>query len=155
APGLRTIVVRAAAGAALPPDTLTWDGFLAAAAGGRRVKPADDVHVIQYTSGTTGQPKGAMLAGADLLRVATAHAADWGIAPGEAIFIPGPFSHIMSLALGVLMPVVAGVTCLTLPAFVPAEALRLIARERAVAMAGAASMYVLLADCPELGANDL
>src|SRR5262249_41189701 len=120
----------------------------------RSVEPLG-THAIQFTSGTTGYPKGAMLTHEGLLRVATSHAATWKLAPGEAIFIPNPFSHIMGVVMAVLMPLVAGATLVTSPAFEPGETLSLVARHRCVAMAGTPSHYLTLANCPELAAHDL
>src|SRR5262249_4678749 len=70
-PALKTVIVR---GAGAPADD---------AGIGAWPPDADDVHMIQYTSGTTGHPKGAVLGQRDLLRVAFSHAASWSAAPGE------------------------------------------------------------------------
>jgi fatty-acyl-CoA synthase len=115
----------------------------------------DDTHTIQYTSGTTGYPKGAMLTHEGLLRVASSHAASWRLEPGDAIFIPNPFSHIMGVVMAVLMPVLAGATLVTTASFDASEALSLVARHRCVAMAGTPSHYLALADSPDLARHDV
>jgi len=111
--------------------------------------------VIQYTAGTTGRPRGAVLTAEGLLTVAAGHATSWRLKPGDAIFVPNPASHIMGLVLGCLMPVVARATAITTARFDPGAALRQIARYRPVAMAGAPTHYHMLADHPALIGTDM
>jgi fatty-acyl-CoA synthase len=61
----------------------------------------------------------------------------------------------MGFVIAVVMPVVAGATLVTTPAFQPVETLSLVARHRCVAMSGTPSHYVALADCPELARHDV
>ncbi len=164
-PALETVVVRRrpAATAALPDGAREWGVFLA---GGSGAPPADgsaraagiepgDLHLIQYTAGTTGVPRGAMLSHAGLLMVASSHAASWGLRPGDAIFIPNPLSHIMGAVMAVIMPVIAGATMVTAPTFAAAEAMTLIARHRCVAMAGTPTHYLALSAAAELEHHDI
>ncbi|HET7338093.1 MAG TPA: AMP-binding protein [Candidatus Dormibacteraeota bacterium] len=109
-----------------------------------------DVRVVQYTAGTTGRPKGAMLTGEGLLTVARGHAKSWRLNPGDVVFIPNPMTHIMGLVLGVLMPAVSGATVLTMERFEPGAALELIERHRPVAMAGTPTHYHMLIEHPDL-----
>lgn len=114
-----------------------------------------DVRVIQYTAGTTGRPKGALLTGEGLLTVARGHAASWRLQPGDAVFIPNPMTHIMGLVLGVLMPAVSHATVVTMERFEPGVALQLIERHRPVAMAGTPTHYHMLIEHPELASRDV
>jgi fatty-acyl-CoA synthase len=114
-----------------------------------------DIRVVQYTAGTTGHPKGALLTADGLLTVARGHAASWKLAPGDAIFVPNPTSHIMGLVLGCLMPAVAHATVVTMHRFEPGLALELIERHRPVAMAGTPTHYQMLADHPDLARRDI
>ena len=113
------------------------------------------VRVVQYTAGTTGRPKGALLTGEGLLTVARGHARSWRLAPGDIVFIPNPMSHIMGLVLGVLMPAVGHATVLTMERFEPGAALELIERHRPVAMAGAPAHYHMLVEHPDLATRDV
>ncbi len=157
---LSNVVVRRTSAEGLPARAVDWTSFVdegrarAALERARSVDPTD-THAIQYTSGTTGYPKGAMLSHEGLLRVARSHAASWKLEPGEAIFIPNPFSHIMGVVMAVLMPVVAGATLVTTAAFQPGETLSLVSGHRCVAMAGTPSHYLALANFPELDRYDL
>ena len=114
-----------------------------------------NVRVVQYTAGTTGRPKGALLTGEGLLTVARGHSASWRLAPGDVVFIPNPMTHIMGLVLGVLMPAVSSATVLTMDRFEPGAALELIERHRPVAMAGAPTHYHMLVKHPDLASRDV
>ena len=114
-----------------------------------------DARVVQYTAGTTGRPRGAVLTTAGLLTVAAGHAASWKLTPGDAVFVPNPTSHIMGLVLGCLMPVVARATVITTERFEPRAALELIERYRPVAMAGAPTHFQMLAEHPHLNRLDI
>jgi oxygen-independent coproporphyrinogen-3 oxidase len=146
----------------LPMPVVEWEEFVSASSlGGRPEKDqkltVEDrrISLLQYTSGTTGRPKGACLTESGLLQAARTHADIWRIAPGEAVLVPNPFSHILGLMYGVLMPAVARATSLTLPVFDPEQTLRLAATGRAVAMTGAPTHFQMLAECPALEEADL
>lgn len=162
-PALQTVIVRrSSATAELPDGMREWAAFVATTDGAHPVDRSsrasavepDDLHLIQYTSGTTGAPRGAMLSHAGLLRVASSHVGSWRLRPGEAIFIPNPLSHIMGAVLAVIMPVVAGATAVTAPTFAAAEALALIASHRCVAMAGTPTHYLALAAAADRERHD-
>jgi acyl-CoA synthetase (AMP-forming)/AMP-acid ligase II len=114
-----------------------------------------DVRVVQYTAGTTGRPKGALLTGEGLLTVARGHAESWRLQAGDVVFIPNPMTHIMGLVLGVLMPAISHATVLTMQRFEPGAALALIERYRPVAMAGTPTHYHMLIEHPDLLARDV
>lgn len=114
-----------------------------------------DVRVVQYTAGTTGHPKGALLTGDGLLTVAGGHARSWRLTAGDVIFVPNPASHIMGLVMGCLMPAVARATVITMARFDPGLALQLIEKHRPLAMAGTPTHYQMLADHPDLGRFDI
>jgi acyl-CoA synthetase (AMP-forming)/AMP-acid ligase II len=115
----------------------------------------DDVRVVQYTAGTTGRPKGALLTGEGLLTVARGHATSWRLEPGDVVFVPNPMTHIMGLVLGVLMPAISRATVLTMERFEPGAALELIERHRPVAMAGTPTHYHMLMEHPDLASRDV
>jgi acyl-CoA synthetase (AMP-forming)/AMP-acid ligase II len=104
------------------------------------------VHVIQFTSGSTGEPKGAMLTHQGLISAARHHAEAWRLEAGESVFIPNPFSHILGLMYGVLTPVVAQVAVLTMPKFDLSQALELLGSGEAVAMTGAPAHLQMLTE---------
>ncbi len=111
--------------------------------------------VVQYTAGTTGRPKGAVLTESGLLTVARGHARSWGLQPGDVVFIPNPMSHVMGLVLGCLMPAVSRATVLTMERFEPGAALELIERHRPVAMSGTPTHFLMLAEHPDLAKREV
>src|SRR5262249_24078920 len=101
-PELHTVIVRLTTSTPdqLPPPAIDWQeaimrgaqvpvGTVDATAAA--VTPTD-VHVLQYTSGTTGFPKGAMLTHDGLIHSATHHSATWSLHPADAILVPNPMS---------------------------------------------------------------
>jgi acyl-CoA synthetase (AMP-forming)/AMP-acid ligase II len=109
----------------------------------------ESVHIVQFTSGSTGEPKGAMLTHQGLISAARHHAEAWRLEPGESVFIPNPFSHILGLMYGVLTPVVAQATVLTMPKFDLLQALEILVKGEAVAMTGVPTHLQLLTESVE------
>lgn len=109
-------------------------------------QPDEAVHLVQFTSGSTGEPKGAMLTHRGLIGTARHQAEAWGLAPAEAAFVPNPFCHILGLMYGVLMPTTARTTALTLPRFDLDQTLELLIKAKPVAMAGAPAHFQALAE---------
>lgn len=153
---LRVVVMR---GAARGDRTVAWDGFLDSGRGTPQVtaepRQPDHIHLIQYTSGTTGAPKGAMLAHRGLVQAARSHAQAWDLARGEAIFVPNPFSHILGFVYGCLVPAAAGAASVTMEKFDVEPALELLTASAAVAMTGAPTHLQMLVEHEELSRFDL
>ena len=146
---LRLVVVRGAGAPLGARGALDWEGFVETGQGVETTEVAcgpEDIHLIQYTSGTTGEPKGAMLAHRGLVQAARDHAAAWSLAPGDAVFVPNPFSHILGFMYGCLVPAAAGAPSATLAVFAVEPALDLLASSRARAMTGAPTHLTMLVE---------
>jgi len=89
------------------PDALDRDGMAAAVAGPAAIA-GDDLAVLQFTSGSTGHPKGCALTQHAMLTNATAIAERMDIRAGDTAVSWLPTFHDMGLMTGVLAPVVAG-----------------------------------------------
>lgn len=158
-PSLRLAAVRRRSRRPLPAGATSWRRLMAAAGTARSAEVErrsaavgpDDVHLIQFTSGSTGRPRGAQLRHAGLVRSALHHAAAWRL-DGAAVVIPNPFSHILGLTYGALVPSAAAGAVVTLSRFAPRPILDLIARHRPAAISGAPSHYRMLVDA--LGPHD-
>jgi fatty-acyl-CoA synthase len=107
------------------------------------VTPSDTL-LIQFTSGTTAYPKGAMLTHDNMLRDAWAAGTRIGIRPEDRYFNCRPFFHVAGSTLSALMALVAGATLVTLPTFEAGAALELLERERCTLISGNDTIFQML-----------
>jgi fatty-acyl-CoA synthase len=115
------------------------------------VKP-DDLLLIQFTSGTTAYPKGAMLTHDNMLRDAWAAGTRVGIRAEDRYFNCRPFFHVAGSTLSALMALVSGACLVTLPTFEAGAALALMERERCTLLSGNDTLMQMLmghADFPK------
>jgi malonyl-CoA/methylmalonyl-CoA synthetase len=78
---------------------------------------AADPALLVYTSGTTGQPKGALLSHGNLLSSATAVGCAWRWEPGERLLLALPLFHVHGLGVGVIGSLCAGGAIVLRPRF--------------------------------------
>jgi long-chain acyl-CoA synthetase len=116
----------------------------------------DDLSVILYTSGTTGQPKGAELTHANLrsnARTGGKELVESG--PDDVIMGCLPLFHVFGLTCGLNASVLAG-SCLTLiPRFDGAKALSVIQRDRVTIFEGVPTMFSAMLHAPDCGTYDV
>ncbi len=111
----------------------------------------DDVALIQYTGGTTGVPRGAMLThGALSANARQVHAIDPEPGKGDRIVGVLPFFHVFANTCVLNRTVVAGGLIAMLPRFDAGATLATIARVRATALPGVPTMYQALLDHPDM-----
>jgi len=111
---------------------------------------------IQFTSGTTGAPKGATLSHRNLLHNAVSTAAGMQLSPEDRLCIPVPLYHCFGMVLGVLVCLTSG-AAMVFPgqAFDPAVVLRTVAEERCTALHGVPTMFLSMLDHPDFASFDL
>ena len=109
------------------------------------VRP-DDIAQIQYTSGTTGFPKGALLRHHGLVQNARDVMARCGLGAGDTYLQIMPLFHTTGCAINVLGAIGAGGTMLMPPVFEPAMVVKVIERERPDFMLAVPTMLVGLLD---------
>ena len=134
-----------------------WDDFLASADSGAAlpdVRP-DDLVQIQYTSGTTGAPKGAELHHRGLTNNARFCFERLGIAPGEVYVNPMPLFHTAGCGLGVLGAVQSQAVHVPVLAFDPAVVLDILESERSNVLIGVPTMLLTLLEHPDVAGRDL
>jgi fatty-acyl-CoA synthase len=107
-----------------------------------------DIFILQFTSGTTGKPKGAILEHRQLINTAYKHLENWQLMPGESLLIPNPYSHIMGLVFGCLLPLVSAASTICLETFDVKKTLWLLEKYDVVGMAGTPTMYNMLLNDP-------
>jgi len=116
----------------------------------------DDVINVQYTSGTTGFPKGAMLTHQGLLNNGYWVGARMRFTHNDLLCIPVPFYHCFGMVLGNLTCVTHGATMvLPAPSFSPLATLQAIAREKCTAVHGVPSMFIAELEHPKFREFDL
>jgi len=118
---------------------------------------ADDIALLQYTGGTTGVPKGAMLTHRNLVANAI-QCLRWmqGLRDGEEVFLGVlPFFHIYGMTTCQNLATMLGGTIILLPRFQVDEALKAIVAHRVTVFPGIPAMYMALANHPRVGDCDL
>jgi long-chain acyl-CoA synthetase len=107
----------------------------------------DDLAVILYTSGTTGQPKGAMLTHHNLdSNARTTVQALIRTTPDDVIMGCLPLFHVFGLTCGLNAAVVSGASLALIPRFDPAAVLKIIEEQRVTIFEGVPTMYGALLD---------
>jgi fatty-acyl-CoA synthase len=135
-----------------------WDNFLRTAPPADVTLPdvqADDIAQIQYTSGTTGFPKGAELHHRGLTNNARFYGRRIGLRPGEVYVNPMPMFHTSGCAMGVLSCVQSRAVHIPVLAFDPALMLELCETERSAVFAGVPTMMIAMLEHPDLDTRDL
>jgi acyl-CoA synthetase len=118
---------------------LTFESLLAGRSNARfeRVASApEDPCIIAYTSGTTAGAKGVVLDSCALVAETDQMRNTWGLASGDAAFMPAPLAHLTGVALGITVPLSAGATAVLMDVWEPELAVPLIEREHCCLSAG-------------------
>jgi long-chain acyl-CoA synthetase len=116
----------------------------------------DDTAVILYTSGTTGQPKGAELTHANLARNVEVTATDLlRLSADDVIFGGLPLFHSFGQTVTLNTAVATGACLTLLPRFDPEQALQILAGHHATIFAGVPTMYGALLRHPDRESYDV
>ncbi|HEV7930842.1 MAG TPA: AMP-binding protein [Actinomadura sp.] len=116
----------------------------------------DDPINIQYTSGTTGFPKGATLSHHNILNNGYFVGELCGYTEHERICVPVPFYHCFGMVMGNLAATSHG-ACVVIPApgFDPGATLEAVAAERCTSLYGVPTMFIAMLNEPSFGTRDL
>jgi long-chain acyl-CoA synthetase len=117
-----------------------------------------DVAVLQYTGGTTGTPKGAMLTHANLsVNVQQCHAwfGDLALKGEERFFCCIPFFHVLAMTGLMNFAIRIGAQMIMVPRFELKQALKLFDETKPTIMAGVPTLFNALAKAPDIKKHDL
>ncbi|MDF2385947.1 AMP-binding protein [Nostoc ellipsosporum NOK] len=125
------------------------------AAIGPELRAIDAIN-IQFTSGTTGQPKGATLSHRNILNNGYFVGLAQRLQPGDRVCIPVPLYHCFGMVMGNLAALTHGAT-MVYPAagFDPGATLAAIERERCTALYGVPTMFIAVLAHPEFERFDI
>ena len=111
---------------------------------------------IQYTSGTTGFPKGATLSHHNILNNGYMVGESLGLTASDRLVIPVPLYHCFGMVMGNLGCVTHGTTMIyPAEAFDPGLTLQAVAQERATGLYGVPTMFIAMLDHPQRASFDL
>jgi fatty-acyl-CoA synthase len=141
-------------------DSPGWERLLAAGDDEAIELPGDlqfdDPINIQYTSGTTGFPKGATLTHHNILNNGFFVGEACGYTPEDRICIPVPFYHCFGMVMGNLGATTHG-ACMVVPApaFEPGATLEAVQEERCTSLYGVPTMFIAELELPDFEDYDL
>ena len=116
----------------------------------------DDAINIQFTSGTTGNPKGATLTHVNILNNGYEAGKGMALTPEDKLCIPVPLYHCFGMVLGVLAAVSHGATMVFPgPVYDPLSTLAAVQEEKCTALHGVPTMFVTELDHPEFNNFDV
>ena len=127
-----------------------YEALLAGATGDPVDEPVglDEICMIQYTSGTSGHPKGVMLSHANIAWNCYNLLLDIDVASDEVTLVSAPMFHTAALNQTFLPTFLKGGTAVLMPAFDPQRALDLIRQHRVTWMFGVPAMFQAIAQAP-------
>ena len=148
----RVVLIGSAEWDALP----VRDGAASLLAGQQAQLSPDDPINIQYTSGTTGFPKGATLSHHNILNNGYFVGELCGYTETDRVCVPVPLYHCFGMVMGNLAATTHG-ACLVYPApsFAPAATLSAVAQERCTSLYGVPTMFIAMLADNGFAAHDL
>jgi long-chain acyl-CoA synthetase len=121
------------------------------------IDPLNDVAVLQYTGGTTGTPKGAMLTHANVSTNCHQGAA-WAthlVVGNERVLAALPFFHVFAMTAVMNFAIAYGAEIVIMPRFVLDDAMKLIDKTKPTVMPGVPTMFIAMLNHPKLASFDL
>lgn len=116
----------------------------------------DDAVNIQFTSGTTGTPKGATLSHRNILNNGFFVGNAIRLVAGDRLCLPVPLYHCFGMVMGNLACLAHGVTMVyPSPSFDPLATLRAVQAERCSALYGVPTMFIAMLQHPDFSTFDL
>jgi fatty-acyl-CoA synthase len=115
----------------------------------------DNVINMQYTSGTTGFPKGAMLTHRNIVNNGYWVAEQQRLGPADRVCTPVPLFHCFGCVIAVLGAFTHGATLVLVPQFEPSLVLETVTTERCTVLYGVPTMFIAMLEHPKHNRFDL
>jgi len=159
-PSLRRLIF---VGRGVPPGFMPYEALRAGASGvphsvldaRSAAVSVDDVINMQYTSGTTGFPKGVMLSSRNIVNNGEALGAGIGLTAADRLCLCVPLFHCFGCVIGVLGAYTHGACLCPIEVFDPKRVLETVHRERCTALYGVPTMFLAELEHPEFEKFDL
>ena len=159
-PSLRRLIF---VGRGVPPGFMPYEALRAGASGvphsvldaRSAAVGVDDVINMQYTSGTTGFPKGVMLSSRNIVNNGEALGAGIGLTAADRLCLCVPLFHCFGCVIGVLGAYTHGACLCPIEVFDPKRVLETVHRERCTALYGVPTMFLAELEHPEFEKFDL
>jgi len=135
----------------------SWDEFLARATDEVTLPnvTGDDLFGVLFTSGTTGNPKGAMLTHSATVRAYDAWSTVVGLRAGDRYLVVNPFFHSFGLNAGIVAALVKGATIIPHAVFDVDAVMKRAAEEQVSMLPGPPTIYQSMLDHPRIGEYDM
>ncbi len=119
------------------------------------INSAEDIFAILYTSGTTGQSKGAMLTHKNFVHTATVSVEQLLCTEEDVFLIAVPAFHVFGMVPGILSAIVCGGKIVFMDQYKAGDALQLIEQEKISVHHGVPTMFILELNHPSFATTDL
>lgn len=140
-----------------PPGMYNWDDLYKMASGisldeMEKVQSSLDIHDVinmQYTSGTTGFPKGVMLTHYNIVNNGKCIGDCMNFTHNDKLCIPVPFFHCFGCVLGIMASVTHGTTMVPVDYYQPVKVMEAIQNEECTAVHGVPTMFIGMLEHPD------
>jgi fatty-acyl-CoA synthase len=119
------------------------------------IEPKEDVVFILYTSGTTGNPKGAMLTHSNVVHTATMTAECLRCTSDDVFLVAVPVFHVFGMVPSILSAIAAKARMVFMEQYKAGEALDIIQAEKVTIHHGVPTMFILELNHPSFATYDL
>jgi long-chain acyl-CoA synthetase len=119
------------------------------------VNPTEDLAALQYTGGTTGTSRGAMLTHYNLLAAAEIAQLPITLTQSDVTMAVLPLFHIFGMTACLNLPILSGGTIVLLPRFEVTEVMEAIQKEKVTFFPGVPTMYVAINNHPKVAKFEL